>query len=215
MRYFEPGIHAQLGPALRLALRQWDKLVEAGPPRKIVPASNAPADVVLFTDGFAPDLRKNESGMPAVGAVLFARCCARPAQFFEEVPQEVLDAWLPRKTQICMVELVGVVIAMETFRDYLRGKSVILLVDAEAVEGALVKGYSARTDVCELIGKFWDLALELDCSIYISIGSPRMRTVRITLQGTNYCSGSRLAGKRFWLGGPGRCGLKEGPGYEI
>ena len=100
-------------------------------------------------------------------AVLFARRCAQPAQFFEEVPQEVLDAWIPRKTQICMVELVGVVIAMETFRDYLRGKSVILLVDAEAVEGALVKGYSARTDVCELIGKFWDLALELDCSIYI------------------------------------------------
>ena len=66
-----------------------------------------------------------------------------------------------------MVELVGAVIAMETFREYLRGKSVILLVDAEAVEGALVKGYSARTDVCELIGKFWDLALELDCSIYI------------------------------------------------
>ena len=52
-------------------------------------------------------------------------------------------------------------------REYLRGKSVILLVDAEAVEGALVKGYSAQTDVCELIGKFWDLALELDCSIYI------------------------------------------------
>ena len=39
--------------------------------------------------------------------------------------------------------------------------------DAEAVEGALVKGYSARTDVCELIAKFGDLALELDCSIYI------------------------------------------------
>ena len=66
-----------------------------------------------------------------------------------------------------MVELVGAVTAMETFREYLRGKSVILLVDAEAVEGALVKGYSARTDVCELIGKFWDLALELDCSVYI------------------------------------------------
>ena len=101
-----------------------------------------------------------------MGAVLFARCCAQPAQFFEEVPREVLDAWFPRKTQICMVELVGTDFATETFREYLHGRSVILLVDAHAVEGALVKGYSARTDVCELIGKFWDLALELDCSIY-------------------------------------------------
>jgi hypothetical protein len=56
---------------------------------------------------------------------------------------------------------------METFRDYIKDKSVILLVDAEAVEGALVKGYSALEDICELIGKFWDLALELNCSVYI------------------------------------------------
>ena len=138
IRYYEPAVHAELGPALRLALKQWDKLVEAGPPRKILPASNAPADAVLFTDGFAPDLRKNESGSPGVGAVLFARHFAQPAQFAEVVPKEVLDAWLPWQTQICMVELVGAVIALETFRDYLRGKTLILLVDAEAVEGALV-----------------------------------------------------------------------------
>ena len=66
-----------------------------------------------------------------------------------------------------MVELVGAVVAMETFRDYLKDKSVILLVDAEAVEGALVEGYPAREDICELIGKFWDHALELNCSVYI------------------------------------------------
>ncbi len=55
MRYYEPGTHYQLGPALRLAQRQRDKLVEAGPPRMFVPASDAPADLVLFTDGFTPD----------------------------------------------------------------------------------------------------------------------------------------------------------------
>ena len=167
IRYYDPTVHSVLGPALELALKQWRKLIAAGPPRKIEPASRAPADVVLFTDGFAPDPRKNETGQPAVGATMFSRECAVPAQFYEVVTKVVIDSWLPRKTQICMVELVGAVVAMETFRDYLKDKSVILLVDAEAVEGALVKGYSAREDICELIGKFWDLALELNCSIYI------------------------------------------------
>ena len=111
-----------------------------GPPRKIEPASKAPADVVLFTDGFAPDPRKGEKGQPAIGGTLFARGCAVPAQVYEVVTKVVIDTWLPRKTQICMVELVGAVVAMETFKDYLRDKTVILLVDAEAVEGALVKG---------------------------------------------------------------------------
>ena len=114
-----------------------------------------------------------------------------------------------------MVELVGTDFATETFREYLHGRSVILLVDTHAVEGALVKGYSARTDVCELIGKFWDLALELDCSIYILFKFLLMQIVQIILQGTSCRSVSHLAGKRFWLGGPGRFGLKVGPGYEI
>ena len=112
--------------------------------------------------GFSRIREKKETGSPSVGAVLFDRNAAVPAQFYEVVPRVVIDTWLPRKTQICMVELVGAVIALETFRDYVRDKSILLLVDAEDVEGALVKGYSARCDICELIGQFWDLALELN-----------------------------------------------------
>ena len=43
----------------------------------------------------------------------------------------------------------------------------ILLIDSEVVEAALVKGYSSKSDVCELISLFWDLALELHCRIFI------------------------------------------------
>ena len=43
----------------------------------------------------------------------------------------------------------------------------LLLVDAEAVEGALIKGYSSRSDVCELVGVFWDLVLECKSLVYI------------------------------------------------
>ena len=167
IRYYDPTLHSGLGPALTLALKQWKKLVQAGPPRKIEMLTNAPADVVLFTDGYTPDARKRESGSSSVGASIFAREAAVPGQFYEVVPQRVIDQWMPRKTQICLIELVGVIIAFETFRDYLQGKTVLLFVDAEAVEGALVKGYSARSDVCELVGLFWDMALDLGCSVYI------------------------------------------------
>lgn len=43
----------------------------------------------------------------------------------------------------------------------------MIFVDSEAVEGALVKGYSARSDLCELVGVFWQMALELRLNVYI------------------------------------------------
>ena len=48
-------------------------MIKDGPPRAIVPASGKPADVVIFTDGFTPDARKNEKGRSAIGATLFDR----------------------------------------------------------------------------------------------------------------------------------------------
>ena len=43
----------------------------------------------------------------------------------------------------------------------------MLFVDSEPVEGALIKGYSARWDLCELCGVFWLRAQELDALIYV------------------------------------------------
>ena len=164
---FDPLRTADLGPALVAALRQWIKLIQAGPPREITQVRPASSDVVLFTDGFTPDQRKKEVGASRIGAVMFARTAARPAQFTAVVTPELIALWLPRATQICMIELLAPIIALATFKEYVTGKYVLLLVDAEAVEGALVKGYSSKEDMCELVGLFWDLALELRCSIYI------------------------------------------------
>jgi hypothetical protein len=164
---FAAGGSTEITEPLRLSLAQWSKLVNNGPPREINPLRSASADVVIFTDGFTPDQRKNEKGASRIGATVFCRCAAVPAQFGAVVPQEVIDKWLPRATQICMVELVATVVALHTFEAYLRGKTVLLLVDAEAVEGALVKGYSSRSDLCELVGVFWDIVVELRALIYI------------------------------------------------
>ena len=40
-------------------------------------------------------------------------------------------------------------------------------VDAEAVEGAIVKDYSSREDLSELIGVFWQMAARLEINAYI------------------------------------------------
>ena len=43
----------------------------------------------------------------------------------------------------------------------------LLFVDSEPVQGALVKGYSSKEDLCELVGVFWSLALEIQVNLYI------------------------------------------------
>ena len=63
-----------------------------------------------------------------------------------------------------MVELFATVVALHTFRERLVGSWSLLLVDSE---GAL-KGYSAREDLCELVGAFWNIALELRVQLYIN-----------------------------------------------
>ena len=44
--------------------------------------------------------------------------------------------------------MLAPIVALETFADRVRGADVFLLIDSEAVEGALIKGYSSREDLC-------------------------------------------------------------------
>ena len=156
-----------LGKALEQSLRQWMRLIEFGPPRQLKRAAPSKADIVVFTDGFFPDPRRSDVGPSRVGAIFFDRRRLFPALFSEVVTNDVLSTWIPRKTQIFMIELVATVLALETFRHYMQDSTVLLLVDAEAVEGALVKGYSSRSDTSLLVGQFWELAQVLNASIYI------------------------------------------------
>ena len=66
-----------------------------------------------------------------------------------------------------MVELFAPVLALAMMGKFLEKKKVLLFVDSEPVEGALVKGYSSRSDMCELTGEFWHLAHRWDIRIYI------------------------------------------------
>ena len=66
-----------------------------------------------------------------------------------------------------MVEMFATLVALETLREQIFDSSPLLFVDSESVQGALVKGYSAREDLCELVGSFWKLALDVKVNLYI------------------------------------------------
>ena len=136
-----------LNAALERSLKHWRKLIESGPPRPIEFKSEKVSDAVIFTDGFTPDPRFDDVRPSRIGAVLFDRKAIAPVQFSEVVPKWVQQKWLPRKTQIVPVEMLAPIIALETFRDRLYGADIILLIDSEAVEAALVKGYSSKEDL--------------------------------------------------------------------
>ena len=158
-----------LDSALKEALVQWKDLVDAGPPRTIDQQVSKKADVIIFTDGFTPDPRdKSQSRLPdRVGAVMFDRRLLRPKQFSEVIPKSVSEKWLQRTTQIIPIEMMAPVLALSSFADRLVNSDVILLIDSEAVEAALIKGYSSKSDVCLIISVFWKLALKLRCRIFI------------------------------------------------
>ena len=66
-----------------------------------------------------------------------------------------------------MVELFAPVVALIMLGEIIRGMKVLIFVDSEPVEGALVKGYSSRSDMCLLTGVFWRLAHKYDIKVYI------------------------------------------------
>ena len=157
---------SHLSQAIVLALKQWKWLIEEGPPRPISVSRPRSSDFVIFTDGSFPDGKPGSPSKPWIGGVLFAKGEV-PIQFGCEVQQQLVAKWLPRKSQIAMVELFATVVALKTFETRIAGSWSLLLVDSEPVQGALVKGYSSREDLCELVGLFWNLALELKINLYI------------------------------------------------
>ena len=155
-----------LNKAIKLALKEWLHLLEAGPARPIELISSKKADFVIFTDGSFPDDRADSLERPWIGGVLFSKS-SRPLQFGAQVPEQLIRKWLPRKSQIAMVEMFAVIVALQHFEYLISSSWILIFVDSEPVQGALVKGYSSKEDMCELTGVFWQLALRIRTYAYI------------------------------------------------
>ena len=166
-RQYDKSGRTDLTRAIKLSLMQWIKILVGGTPREIALPNDHSAEVTIFTDGFYPNASRDEVGDPRVGGVIFDQCRSAPMTFTQVLPWELIEEWLPRSNQIAMVELFAPILAVMILGEELRGRSVVIFIDNESVESALIKGYSSREDLCELTAVFWDQCESLKIECYI------------------------------------------------
>ena len=116
---------------------------------------------------FGGRYRVSEDQAHRVGFTAFDATSGRAFVGAAELPRSIRDLWLPRHSQIMMVELFAPVLAALALPQVLRNRRVILLVDSEAAEGAIVKGSSSKEDINALAARFWEVAMDLRADIYV------------------------------------------------
>ena len=155
-----------INEAIRRSLMEWARIIRDGKRRSLMSATDDEVDGVLFTDGYSPEEITDDDKM-RIGVVLFMKDRAKPVCFTMPIEKTIAHKWLPRKNQIALVELFAPIAAVETFGHLMQGKKIIFMIDSESALGALVKGYSDREDMCELVGLFWKQIAQLDILTYL------------------------------------------------
>jgi hypothetical protein len=152
--------------AVKKALLLWQTILRSSRPRPIPSKVGGPADAIICTDGYFPDARKKETAPPRIGGVFFARWRSQIVYFSSVVSDQVMQRWLPRKTQIAQVELLAIIAAFEAFGPEIEGKRVIALVDSESALGAAIKGYSAKEDISDAVTRLWETIAKFGIIVY-------------------------------------------------
>ena len=93
----------------------------------------------------------------------------------------VVDSWLKRSNQISVVEMFAPPLALCTLGQRVRRKDYSFSSTPRQVEGELVRGCSARSDMCLLTGAFWHLCATEEICIYMTKFRP-IRTSRTGLR---------------------------------
>ena len=137
--------------------------------RSLKPADAEDVEVLIFTDGYFPDDRKEiaEDRCARIGWAVFEIASGRAFHGAYDLPQAVLDRWLPRANQIALVELIAPAAVFRAYPSLVANRRIVLLVDSEAAEGALVRGYSSLADMADATGLFWDLVRDAGASVWI------------------------------------------------
>ncbi|OLP87461.1 Carboxy-terminal kinesin 2 [Symbiodinium microadriaticum] len=113
-------------------------------------------DSILQSDVLDPCTVGKLQGQPR-------RSPPKPLQFSSPgFEKKIKKKWFPCKVQIVMIEMVGPIVALKFFSSVVKGAEALLFIDSEAIEGALIKGYSSKEDVCKLVSAFWKVS-SLSC----------------------------------------------------
>ena len=171
-QYAKPRQDWALGPALQLSLSFWQWLLARNNEVRALYSRDADktVDVIIFTDGYCPEAAKGEAPLAGPGRIGWVAFFKQSGEVFvgsHDIAARTGEEWLPRKNQINMVELFAPPVVFDVLEHRLRSCRVLLFVDSEAAEGALIKGYSKFEDVCELAGLFWHMAVRANAAVYV------------------------------------------------
>lgn len=138
------------------------QVVLRAPPRDVplgVPPSHP---LVLYTDA-----EYTQKELPGVGFLLFRRPPLVPLGFALKLPQQMLDEWLPRRTQILPAELAAVPLALAVVAEFVQDADVIAFCDNDAAVSTLVRGSSKTDDCARITEVVHALILRLRCRLWV------------------------------------------------
>ena len=167
VRHREHSTSQNMGitPNLETSLKLMSEFVQICKPREIK-LSTPLAPLLLYTD--ASDVPEREPRF-IIGGVLIDQRSSSPliSHFHWTVPQSMVDRWIPKQTYMGQLELLAGPVALSTWADSLTESKCIHFVDNDAASASLVKGYSPKSDSCEIAGAYWLQAALTSSDIYI------------------------------------------------
>jgi hypothetical protein len=115
----------------------------------------------MFTDGACED----EGNTVTHGATMFDPESNLALMFGDEVPSNWTHKWKAegRRQLICQAELFPVLIAKNTWKSSLRGRSILWFIDNNSSLAAIIRSYSPVLDSFEMLVINARLDVELQC----------------------------------------------------
>ena len=147
-------------PAIKTSLRLMKHFLDFSPSRKIFLDVQSP--IILYTD--ASDVPERVP-RHVLGAVLLDNDSMWHTSW--SVPASIIEKWIPKKNHMSQLEILAAPLALQTWRDKLLRRDVILFIDNEGACSNLVKGYSPQTDSSAIVGQFWLMACSLELNVYV------------------------------------------------
>jgi hypothetical protein len=163
-----PGAKTGLSNSLTEALRWWADRFDSAKPRRVRMRRDQ-SPVFLFTDGSCED----EGGLypeAAVGGVLYDPKDGYVKAFGGDLPTEVLAKLSPgghKRQVVGQAELFPCWAARVIWKERLRGRPVVHMIDNEAAKFALIKGTTSEPTSAWITQLYWSLEVELECSTWL------------------------------------------------
>ena len=137
--------------------------LRACPPRELRLFAADERPTLLYTDGWGDA----DTQRWRIGAVLDSPHATELLYTGADVPNDVLNSWLPKRQHINQTELLAGPVAFDTWPTLLQEADIIHWVDNDAAAAALIKGYSDKSDSLKIISDYWLRALSLRANIFI------------------------------------------------